>query len=149
MKHLKKFEHYFYDGECPKCECDPCECEESGEESRRISDEWLGRNSPDKMRRAAHDICPICDCDPCECDELDESNEEECEECNGEGCKECESTNEKKKFKPFWLKDKEDKKGGKKSDKDEKDEKPKKGLTAKQKKLPEAMQKAILAKQKK
>lgn len=53
--------------------------------------------------------------------------------------------NEKKKFKPFWLK----KKGEKKDKEEDKDKKtPKKGLTAKQKKLPEAMQKAILAKMK-
>jgi hypothetical protein len=59
-----------------------------------------------------------------------------------------EELNEKKKFKPFWLKKKgeKDEKDDKKEDKDKKSSK--KGLTAKQKKLPEAMQKAILAKMK-
>ena len=57
-----------------------------------------------------------------------------------------EELNEKKKFKPFWLK----KKGEKDDKKEDKEDKKtsKKGLTAKQKKLPEAMQKAILAKMK-
>jgi len=61
-----------------------------------------------------------------------------------------EELNEKKKFKPFWLKkkgEKDDKKEDKKEDKEDK-KTSKKGLTAKQKKLPEAMQKAILAKMK-
>jgi hypothetical protein len=45
--------------------------------------------------------------------------------------------------------DKKDSKGAKGKKDDEKKEEPKKGLTAKQRKLPEAMQKSILAKQKK
>jgi hypothetical protein len=57
-----------------------------------------------------------------------------------------EELNEKKKFKPFWLK-KKGEKDDKKEDKEDK-KSSKKGLTAKQKKLPEAMQKAILAKMK-
>lgn len=57
-----------------------------------------------------------------------------------------EELNEKKKFKPFWLK-KKGEKDDKKEDKEDK-KSSKKGLTAKQKKLPEAMQKAILAKKK-
>ena len=57
-----------------------------------------------------------------------------------------EELNEKKKFKPFWLKKKGEK--DEKYDKKEDKKSSKKGLTAKQKKLPEAMQKAILAKMK-
>lgn len=70
--------------------------------------------------------CPDCNCD---CDECD------CDECDCKNCKGV-SVTEKKK--------------SPKKDKKEKEDKPekKKGLTAKQRKLPEAFQKAILAKQK-
>lgn len=70
--------------------------------------------------------CPDCNCncDECDCDECD------CKNCQGG------SVTEKKK--------------APKKEKEDKEDKPvkKKGLTAKQKKLPEAFQKAILAKQK-
>lgn len=86
--------------------------------------------------------------------------EEECPECRGEGCTLCEPEEEETSNDPrrrkVWgdevIEKKKfnfEKKGKKEDKKDDKAEKKgKKGLTAGQKKLPEAMQKAILKKQK-
>ena len=103
---------------------------------------------------------------PEEADEFEEEREL-CTNCGAEGCPECDGSKdeeseeeeaeqnshrrkvwgdeviEKKKFN-FEKGKKDDKKDDKKAEKKE----PKKGLTAGQKKLPEAMQKAILKKQK-
>lgn len=93
--------------------------------------------------------------------------EEECAECHGEGCPACkpedeneeETSNEPRRRKVWgdevierkkfnFEKKKGEKKEDKKEDKKAEKKEGKKGLTAGQKKLPEAMQKAILKKQK-
>lgn len=99
--------------------------------------------------------------------ELEETDE--CPACSGEGCPEChdeleeegeegqhgfrrkvwgDEVIEKKKFNFEKKGKKDDKKEDKKAEKKDDKKEPKKGLTAGQKKLPEAMQKAILKKQK-
>ncbi len=107
---------------------------------------------------------------PEEADEFEEEREL-CTNCGAEGCPECDGSKdefdeeegeehthrrkvwgdeviEKKKFNFEKGKKKDDKKEDKKDDKKAEKKEPKKGLTAGQKKLPEAMQKAILKKQK-
>jgi len=59
MKHIKKFEHYYWNKYdiCVDCDCSPCQCNEMKE-----SDSWE------------------CDCEECDCDNG------RCKECDG-NCK--------------------------------------------------------------
>lgn len=84
------------------------------------------------------EVCGSCDCD--------------CENCDCENC-DCgsQSVTEKKKSKPDFLdvdKDGDKKESMKKALKDKEKDKDK-GLSAKQKKLPEGLRKAIMARKKK
>ena len=84
MKHIKKFEHYYWNKYdiCVDCDCSPCQCNEMKE-----SDSW-------------ECDCEECDCDNGRCKECDgncksvkESNSWECDceecDCDNGRCKEC------------------------------------------------------------
>ena len=136
MKYLKKFENFYSeDEEIIGSNCEPCDSEDG--------------------------CCPICHCEVCECDEdsmlppppgRDENAIEQPEDHTQRNI-----TLEKKKL-PAGLRNYLNKKKGgkaapkeegKKSEKEGKEEsKGSKGLTAKQKKLPPGLQKAILSRKK-
>ena len=140
LRYLKTFENF-------------SDADDMGRFTRHDSDEqeWIDHASEERREEEEEECCSICNGEGCpDCEEC-------CAVCNGEGCPDCEheEMEEEEEITPengfrrkVWGDEVIEKKKEKEEEKEEKKEKSK-GLTAKQKKLPEGLRKAIEKRKKK